>query len=353
MPIDTVEDLKDHLRLAIEVEMTTIPLYLYAMYSIVDPASDASKLIRSVATEEMLHAALVANLLIAIGGEPRFYDPTHLPTYPCPLPHHVPELMLDLAPCSPEVIRKAFLVIEQPADREAPPEADAFETLGQFYHALENALTNLAAQGDLFANPSIDRQLEPADYSPVKFDTADSGGLVIVDSLESALEALEIVIHQGEGLSDDKWADPSHQELTHYAKFLALADGEIPIGDVHPAVVNPSTASLPEAIRPVGTFFNAIYSYLLILMDRAYEPMTSDQREPAVGLMYGAMEALMRPVARYLFSLETEAGRAGPPFEFHRFEHASSALDELRSLGAALVDQHPQLSGVVGALDRF
>ncbi len=273
MPIESVEDLRAHLRLAIEVEMTTIPPYLYAMYSIVDRASDSAKLIRSVATEEMLHAALVANILVAVGGEPQFYDPARVPTFPCPLPHHVPELVLNLAPCSPDVIRQAFLVIEQPATREAAPEPDDYETLGQFYHALEDALTKLAAEGDLFANPAINRQLEPTHYAPVKFDAADSGGLLVVTSIESALAALEIVIHQGEGLSDDKWSDPSHQELTHYAKFLALADGEVPIGDVHPAMLNPSTVTLPESIRPVARFFNAIYSYLLILMDRAYQPM--------------------------------------------------------------------------------
>lgn len=353
MPIENVNDLKAHLGLAIQVEMTTIPPYLFAMYSIVDPTSDAAKLIRSVATEEMLHAALVANLLVAVGGEPCFYDPATVPHYPGPLPHHTPELMLDLAPCSPQVIRDAFLVIEQPGEPGAPPEPDTFETLGQFYHALEEALRRLHAEGDLFADPSVDRQLDPRDYAPVKFDVAESGGLVVVESLESALAALEIVVHQGEGLSDDRWADPDHQELTHYAKFLALADGDIAIGEVHPAMQNPSAASLPEHIRPVAEFFNAIYSYLLIIMDRAYQPMTSDQREAVVGTMYGTMEALMRPVARYLFGLQTTEGRAGPTFEFYQFADPASAAATLQALGTALLDEHPDLAGVVEKLARL
>lgn len=353
MPIDTIEDLKSHLRLAIQVEMTTIPPYLYAMYSIVDPASDSAKLIRSVATEEMLHAALIANLLVAIGGEPCFYDPATTPAYPGPLPHHVPELIVDLAPCTPELIASTFLTIEQPGDHEAPPEPDNYETLGQFYHALEDAFRRLDSEVDLFADPATNRQLGPTHYAPVKFDAADSGGIIVIDSLASAMDAIEIVVHQGEGLSDERWADPSHQELTHYAKFVELAHGDVPIGEIYPAVTNPTTESLPATIRPVAGFFNALYSYLLIVMDRAYEPLEDDEREHLVGVMYGTMEALMRPVAQYLFGLDTGTGRAGPTFQFHAFADPSNATDELRSMGAALLDEHPDLAPVVAKLEQL
>ena len=353
MPIDTIDELREHLRLAIKVEMTTIPPYLYAMYSIVDPASDAAKLIRSVATEEMLHAALIANLLIAVGGDPVFYDGEMVPSYPGALPHHVPELMLDLAPCSTKVIQEAFLVIEQPGEHEAPAEPDMYETLGQFYHALEEALVELDGRGGLFDNPSTDRQLDPSDYAPVKFDAADSGGLVVIDDLQTALEAIEIVVHQGEGLSDDKWADPDHQELTHFAKFTQLAEGEVAIGEVYPAVTNPSEATLPASVQPVARLFSAVYSYLLLIMDRAYEPQPPDRREAVIGTMYGAMEALMRPLAKYLFGLDTPDGRAGPTFEFYEFADRASAADELRELGAAVLDEHPDLAGVVDMLARL
>lgn len=349
MPIDTIADLHEHLRLAIRVEMTTIPPYLYAMYSVEDPATDAAKLVRSVATEEMLHAALVANLLIAVGGEPNFHDPAMVPAYPGLLPHHVPDLTVDLAPLSAEVIRDVFLVIEQPGEHEAPPEPDTFETLGQFYHALEEALVRLDADHDLFAMPATDRQLGPNAYAPVKFDAAESGGLLIVHSLATALEALEIVIHQGEGLSDDKWADPSHKELTHYAKFLAMADGEIPIGRVFDAPHSPKLVDLPSELQSVARLFNAVYTHLLAVMDAAYRSLDPDGRDALVGTMYGLMEALMRPLARYLF---TEGdGRAGPTFEFHAFE--SDAPAELRALGDVVGTEHPSLRPVVEHLSRL
>ena len=61
-------------------------------------------------------------------------------------------------------------------------------------------------------NPRLERQMaDPLFYGPVKFDAADSGGLQGIKDLESATAAIEIVIHQGEGLSDERWADPAHQ----------------------------------------------------------------------------------------------------------------------------------------------
>jgi Ferritin-like len=88
-PITDVADLRRHLQWAIEVEHTTIPPYEYAMWSVVDPDSAAATSIKYVAREEMLHAALAANLLTAVGGSPRFTAGS-VPRYPGPMPHHSP-----------------------------------------------------------------------------------------------------------------------------------------------------------------------------------------------------------------------------------------------------------------------
>ena len=69
--------------------MSTIPPYLYAMYSIKDQKSDAACLIASIAVEEMLHLALTTNLLLALGGEPDF-GVDLVPTFPSVLAHHQP-----------------------------------------------------------------------------------------------------------------------------------------------------------------------------------------------------------------------------------------------------------------------
>src|SRR3954465_2835881 len=81
--ITTVEDLRTHLQWAIELEHATIPPYLCALYSL-DAARNpaAAEVVQSVFVEEMLHLALAANLLNAVGGKPVLDAPRLLPGYP-------------------------------------------------------------------------------------------------------------------------------------------------------------------------------------------------------------------------------------------------------------------------------
>nr|MCU0322110.1 ferritin-like protein [Chitinophagaceae bacterium] len=54
--IKTIDSLKKHLQVAIELEHSTIPPYLCALYSIKEGTNvAASQIIRSVVIEEMLH----------------------------------------------------------------------------------------------------------------------------------------------------------------------------------------------------------------------------------------------------------------------------------------------------------
>lgn len=73
--ITSVDDLKRHLESAMLVELSTIPVYLYAMYSIKDEkmGAIAQNIIRGVIGEEMLHVCLSGNVLKSIGGTPRLY----------------------------------------------------------------------------------------------------------------------------------------------------------------------------------------------------------------------------------------------------------------------------------------
>src|SRR6516162_7274756 len=86
-PIETIEDLGKHLQWALSVELSTIPPYLTALYSIQDVSSDAYSTIRSVVVEEMLHMMQVANLMNSIGVAPSL-DKQYVPEYPSFIPHH-------------------------------------------------------------------------------------------------------------------------------------------------------------------------------------------------------------------------------------------------------------------------
>ena len=347
--IETIEDLRAHVALATKVELSTIPPYLYAFYSIKDPESEAARLIASVVVEEMLHACLTANLSAAIGGDPHFgYE--MIPAYPCPLAHHQPELLLELRHCSPELVQDIFLTIEKPQAPGAIPEDDNFETLGQFYAALEIAIDALSEDMDLFTNHQPARQLsDPAFYGPVTYNAADAGGLMLIKDRASADEALEIIIHQGEGVSDQRWADPDHQELTHYYKYLKIADGASPIGPVWPVPDNPRTEDFPASLQTVSDLFNALYGLVYVTMNDLYSG-TQDQGE-AIGRLYGLMRLGLSPTARYLVSQPLGPGNnAGPTFEAYRF--GADPWGETAELAETVAAVHPELDEIAENVSR-
>lgn len=350
MPIENPEQLREHLELAIRVELSTIPPYLFAMYSIEDQSSRSALLIRSIVAEEMLHAALATNLLLAVGGKPRFAGRDYMPTYPMDLPHHRPPLRLDLAPCTSETIRDVFMRIEQPEVHGAPPEPDEYESLGQFYHALEIGLKLVDDRFDVFADPQPEAQMSnPAYYKPVTFDVGESGGLLLVEDLETAIDAIEIIIHQGEGLSDARWADPNHQELTHFHKLAQIDEGVSALGPVRPVRKNPSSADYPEPIRTASELFNALYRGLYLILDRIF---SGDGEQPrAIGLLYVVMGDLMSRTAHFLVDQELDDGTfAAPTFEYFEFK-GESPLEEIRELADEAAAHEPDLTSVRDAIE--
>lgn len=350
MPITNAAQLRSHVEDAIRIEFSTIPPYLFAMYSIEDQGSEATRLIRSIAAEEMLHGALVANLLVALGGDPEFG--TYIPTYPSLLPNHIPPLELHLAPCSLPLLRDVFMRIEQPEVHDAPAQPDQYETLGQFYHALERAIVELSAADGLFTDPQAERQLsDQSFYTPVEFDAAESGGLELITDVATAQDAIEVIVHQGEGLSADRWADPAHHELTHYHKLKQIVDGGTELGAVRPIGLDPRLADFPTDIRAAAELFNAAYRYLYVVLDMAYSGR-GDQAN-AVAQLYTLMSNVMAVLGRHLVRQPLGNGLfAAPTFELHRFT-AVDPREELAAMASAVVAVTPELEGVAQALDAL
>jgi hypothetical protein len=222
--IRDVHDLRDHLQTALQIEHTTIPPYLCALWSI-EPGTNeaAAEAIRDVVMEEMLHMTLVANVLNAIGGTPSLYRPDFLPaSWPAFLPHSDQAFEVGLGPLSPAAL-ETFLRIEQPEAAHAPPEDDRYQTLAQFYDAVLLALERLAGERDIFTGDPA-RQVTPSLYY------GGGGEVIVVHDLESALQALTEVVDEGEGVkhtiyeSDDEHFDEP-RELAHYFRFNELAEG--------------------------------------------------------------------------------------------------------------------------------
>lgn len=238
-PIKDLTELKAALQLAIGLELSTIPVYLTALYSIRDDTNaDAAQTIRSVVMEEMLHMTLAANVLNALGQKPSVQPVTfrgkHLnpvPDYPftSPLISGIGELTL--RPLSPGAV-DSFVMIEHPyhgaaslSDITVAP--GGYPTIGEFYDAIATALTKVCKPVDFSAT----RQVKATQYY------GGAGQVVEVKDQATALAAIHRIVDEGEGLPVDKLHEQAKkvtdedrlssgwQMYSHYARFRELQTG--------------------------------------------------------------------------------------------------------------------------------
>lgn len=184
--------LKANLQTAIEIELATIPIYLFTYYSLIRNAESGEKIgdaqlfankaggvIMSVAVEEMLHMSLSSNILFAMGVAPQLYGKAP-GQYPTPLPYHKPQ-----GPPGPDggtavliPLRKLgfeqlwhFLQIEYPEQWDALPQDRDWQTIGQFYSYIRCLLrTRFLTDGD-FQLGAYANGIQPYNYSPNNVDT--------------------------------------------------------------------------------------------------------------------------------------------------------------------------------------
>ncbi|MFI6876188.1 ferritin-like protein [Streptomyces sp. NPDC050400] len=332
--ITTLEDLRRHLQWGIEIEHSTLPPYLTALYSL-DPErnADAAQLISGVFVEEMIHLALVANLLNAVGGQPRLDVPHMMPPHPRTMPHADPSIELSLLPFGKEALGM-FLRLEQPARPGDPAEGDNYETIGQFYDAVEKGLRDLCAElgEDQVFTGDPARQVAGGPFAHT------AGHLAPVTDLATALAALEEIVEQGEGAARaDVWDGdkdlfhPETKAVSHYYRFQELAVGRRfqpgdtpesgPTGDpvtVDPAGIRPvrpdqRLADHPEghAIRTAQEAFNQTYCKMLQMLEQAFNGNPA-MLGMSVGTMYAA-----KGQAQSLMAMRDDDGlAAGPTFEY-------------------------------------
>ena len=287
--------LHELLQAAVELELSVIPPYLCALYSMHPTGNERAKLIiRSVVVEEMLHLILAANVLNAIGGRPRVADDRH----PLRYPHELPDgVILDLLPFSPAAI-ELFLKVENPqydhrttltaAERRHAPHVSRAAALtpkpksvGAFYAEIIAELESTSKEEpDLFCGDRS-RQITGAYYY------AGGGSPIVVKDLGSAQAALSEIVEQGEGEMHSMYDDDG--DLAHYFRFeeikydrayLASDDAGRPSGPsigvdyarVYPMLVNPrgSDYADPE-LRAASDDANRTWSRLLIDIDEALD----------------------------------------------------------------------------------
>jgi Ferritin-like len=331
MDLSSPQDLKIALQTAIELEHSTIPPYLCALYSIKPGANtEVATLIRSVVMEEMLHMALACNLLISIGGTPRIGQPQFVPNYPGPLPGGLRGgLTVRLRKCSIEQIRDVFLSIEQPEEAIEPVgksvrPGDPFDvskfTIGWFYDEILRSLEALSREGKItFGNAS--RQVSSW-HGP--------GTMYVINTLDDARTAVEEIRHQGEGCRPLHPGD-GDRELAHYYKFAEIVAGRHLVfsgsgftytgasitfdpDEVYPMMDDPTLAKLPPGSRAsnLSAQFAQTYQALLNGLARTFNGEPGYLKQ-AIGLMYSmslsARELMQVPSGR------NDGTTAGPSFQ--------------------------------------
>ena len=212
--------------------------YLFAEFSLKSGAGDGltpeqaasverwRETIRGIAVEEMLHLALVSNLMAAIGAAPTFTRPN----FPQRSGYFPSSIQLDLLPFGEKALRH-FLFLERPEGMErqdaegfepvAPPRAplardevmprgQEFLTVGHLYRGIEDGMRGLAAR---LGERAVFIGSPRAQATPALF-----GGwpqVIAVTDLASAQKAVDEIIEQGEGARGD-WRP------AHYGRFLGI-----------------------------------------------------------------------------------------------------------------------------------
>lgn len=296
-------------QLAIQVEFTTIPTYLTALYSISEVDSKAYQALRSVVMEEMFHLNQAANTLVALGGLPKLTGDA-VPKYPCYLPQANTSTTpyIGLYRASPDVFENVFVAIEEPAPAHAPAQGDNYSTIAQLYEALVQGMESYSGSTPLFeANPAGRQR---TDIYLGKF----GGKPVEVTCLTSAKAGINEIVKQGEGSAPEgqsfvpvqafgaynhygERSDGTYGpiigtplELSHFAKFRQVALDVANFPATYPIISNPRRSDFSsKTALALAEAFDCAYSLMLDGLEQSF-------RQPAPGARADAFFAIVLPL---------------------------------------------------------
>lgn len=339
---------------AAALEQLVMCQYLYAAFSMKDREDDGlppeqlaavkrwRRELLNIAEQEMLHLALVQNLLAAVGAAPSL-DRENFPLPPAAYPAGIRMALLPFD----EATLRHFVYLERPegldmADQDAmaavekaailppaneddiSPRLQDFETIGALYRAIELGLERLAerlGEDRLFVGPPSAQ----ADERHFRFPE-----LVPVTDLASARRALDTIVEQGEGARGE-WRG------AHFGRLVTVLDEYLDLRDADPTF-EPSRPVLAACVReredglavPLITdpftsraadLLNATYEVLLQLLSRyfAHTDETDEQlsvlADVSVGIMWRVIMPLGSMITRLPVGWEHPGRTAGPTFE--------------------------------------
>ena len=363
----SLRNLREDLQQALILELSTIPPYATACYSIKEQGqydrsepeivnAEPIEVIRQVMVEEMLHMVLVANVLNAVGGSPTLKGRGTVPTYPRHLlpgkgssPGKGP--MVHLRRFTPEQVRSFREIERAPPDWENAAKGD-YRTIGGFYYwigkQIEKACDEHGAENVFTGDES--RQIGSGDYYGAGGEVIGIVGLPD-ERKELALHAIKEIMDEGEGAAhggaacdNDRIPAPEGEErwdIAHYFKFNEILHsryyratdhlGDPPSGGdlivdwtaVWPMKDDPKSEDYREhaEIAALSERFNITYSRLLNGLDAAFNGEKHRLAE-VVPLMYRLKDEAQRLIRVPLPGGSGET--AGPTWEYRDLPEAAS-----------------------------
>lgn len=371
---------------AAELEHGIMCQYLFAAFSLkqrTDEGLTAEELeavnrwrhtISHVATEEMLHLALVQNVLSAIGAAPHLTRPN----LPAPAHHYPAGVNLTLVPFGERALRH-FMFLERPegmalegaegidapvheavpltAEGDIVPQLQDFATVGHLYRSIEQGLAHLAdkfGERNLFAGPPR------AQATSTDFHWPE---LVAVTDLASAQRALDTILEQGEGAR-------GHWETAHFGQFVGILDDyrgmiaakpafdparPVMFAKVRRGEHHDSVPLIGDRVTSQCTdLFNVGYEIVLQILERyfAHTEETDAQLATLARAAVTLMAGVLRPLGELITTLpvgpEHPGHNAGPSFEL--FYENDDLLPHRESAWALLEERLRDASTFCGAV---
>lgn len=412
------DELVQLLQEAAEIEHQLLCLYLFTAYTIKqnpaeggfsdDPLTLKGEMgaalqwrgqIIGVAVQEMLHLALVNNLLAALGAKPHLQRPN----FPLNQARYYPPMFrFDLRRFTPETMQW-FVCYEGFARRDDCPPASCttahgageeqhFRTIGELYEVISRGLKHLdeTLGPDALFSGDPSRQLSDREvtglfnFPPATIERngepVDVPVLNRVTDLHSAFVAVNTIVCQGEG-DIDAWQtfqkeelgidledmpminSPSHESTFESITSLlkALLSGNPGFDPSRPTLENPLRENPdddPEVnlvtnpfTREVSDFFDGLYNCMLDLLELAF---VHDGNEYEIQTLTQAsirlMSYILSPIGNLLTQLPaSEKGAAGPAF--HRVA-GSKTWQEMQAELARLAEQAEALAAREDAPDK-
>lgn len=322
----TIEDVRNLVQTAIELEFSTLPPYLYAKFSIPENKNPAAaSRIDAIVGQEMIHMCLACNILNAIGGSPAIAPPK----FPGPLAGDIGgDLIVHLYPFSEDAMKQA-MKIETPVDPIDPPQLKSLlveegskpVTIGEYYARLDAELEKFPVS-DWTAGR---HQISDAQYF--------QGQIFPINNYEDAHRAINDIVSEGEGSPTAGSPLDFENELAHFYRFqeiyrnqvLVKADNSVgyawgaPLGvdwnAVYPAIVDPENHDFskePKAARAAQATCNAAFTTMVKELRNAFngEPGRLGNAIKAMfDLRMAALNALNTPLA-------DGSSVAGPSFRY-------------------------------------